>query len=256
MKEANVYPLSALDGELSRRFHDAAEVPFDADWVGVVRRAAAEFAPTPSRPRRTLLRALATAAVLAAVVGTASPALGLDRIFLDFLRADRAPEKVQVDFGTFDALDPVRGPGVATAETRTVHTFHVESGDYDLSVSPANDGFCWGFSGFGMTCETSRSRPIDPFYRDIPQAGQVAEPALITGAVRSVDLGRITITFENGDTVDLPLVIVSEPIGASFFFYDVPEDRWKLGSRPARVAAYDSAGVELGTAPLMYTSAR
>ena len=38
MKEANVYPLSALDGELSRRFHDAAEVPFDADWVGAVGR--------------------------------------------------------------------------------------------------------------------------------------------------------------------------------------------------------------------------
>jgi len=259
MKEVNVHPLSAFDGDLSRRFHNAADVPFVPDWAAVVRRAS-QLSGAPAHRRRTPPRALAVAvllaAVIAAVVGSVSPALGLDRIFVDFLGTERAPENVQVEFGKLDALNPVHGPGAATAETRTVHTFRVPSGSYDLTVSPAADGFCWGVSRFGMTCENSRSRVIDPFYRDIPAAGRAAEPALITGAVQSLDLSRVTITFEDGETVDLSLVVVSEPVGASFFLYDVPQDRWTLGSRPATIAAYDSAGAELGSAPLRYTSAR
>jgi hypothetical protein len=255
MNEANVRPLSTLDDDLSRRFHSAAEVPFEPDWAAVVRRAS-QLTVAPVRSRHVLQRALTVAVVLAALVAAASPAFGLHRIFLDFLGAERAPEHVQVEFGKLDALDPEHGPGATTSETRTVHIFRTPSGNYDLTVSPAKDGFCWGVSGFGMTCENSHSHVIDPFYRDIPAAGQTSEPALITGAVHSLALSRVTITFEDGDTADLPLVVVSEPVGATFFLYEVPQARWTLGLRPATIAAYNSAGAVLGSALLRYTSAR
>jgi hypothetical protein len=254
MKEATVHPLSAFDAELAGRFQRAALFGYAMDWTAVERRAG-ELDPAGHRSKRKRHRAIALAAVLALIVGAASPAVGLDRVVLDFLSADRAPETVQVDFGALDRLDPSRGPRIATSEARTVHAFRLPSGTYELTVAPAATGFCWGISGFGLTCENPHSRPIDLFYRDIPEVGRT-EPVLIASAVRGVDLTRITITFEDGDELDLPLVVVSEPIRASFFLYEVPEARWSLGSRPAHVTAYDSTGATLGTGALMYTSSR
>lgn len=254
MKEATVHPLSAFDAELTGRFQRAAHFEYAMNWSAVERRAA-EVEPRGRRSTRKPHRALAAAAALALAIGVASPAVGLDRIVLDFLSADRAPKAVQVDFGAFDRLDPARGPGTATTEARTIHTFGLTSGKYELTVAPATTGFCWGISGFGLTCENAHSRPIDLFYRDIPEVGR-SEPVLIAGAVRAIDLKSITITFEDGHELDLPLVVVSEPIGASFFLYEVPETRWSLGSRPAHVTAYDSTGGKLGSAALMYTTSR
>lgn len=248
-----MHPLSAFDADLASRFQRAAHIGYAMDWAGVERRAA-ELAPI-RRWKRKPHRVLAFAAVLALVIGAAAPAVGLDRVVLDFLSADTAPKTVQIDFGLFDRLDPARGPGTETSEARTVHTFRLASGSYELTVAPAATGFCWGISGFGLTCENAHSRPIDLFYRDIPEVGR-NEPVLIASAVRSVDLTRITVTFEDGDELDLPLVIVSEPIGASFFLYEVPETRWSLGSRPSYVTAYDSRGAKLGSSTLMYTSSR
>ena len=248
-----MHPLSAFDADLAGRFQRAARIGYAMDWAGVERRAG-ELA-LGRRWKRKPYRALAIAAVLAVIIGAASPAVGLDRAVLDYFSADRAPENVQVDFGAFDRLDPARGPGIATNEARTVHTFRLASGTYDLTVAPAATGFCWGISRFGLTCENADSRPIDLFYRDIPEVGR-SEPVLIASAVRGVDLTRITVTFEDGDELDLPLVMVSEPIGASFFLYEVPETRWRLGSRPAHVTAYDSTGAKLGSSALMYTSSR
>jgi hypothetical protein len=254
MKEATVHPLSAFDAELAGRFQRAAHFQYAMNWAAVKRRAE-ELELSGQRSKRKSRRTLALAAALAVIVGAASPAVGLDRVVLDFLSADRAPETVQVDFGLFDRLDPARGPGTATSEARTVHTFRLASGTYELTVAPAATGFCWGISGFGLTCENAHSRPIDLLYRDIPEVGR-SEPVLIASAVRGVDLTRITITFEDGDELDLPLVVVSDPIGASFFLYEVPETRWNLGSRPAHVTAYDSTGAKLGSGALMYTSSR
>lgn len=253
MKQPTVHPLSPFDAELAGRFQRAAHIGYAMDWAAVEHRAG-ELA-LGRRGKRNSRRVLAFAAVLALVIGAAAPAVGLDRVVLDFVSADTAPKTVQIDFGTFDRLDPARGPGIETSEARTVHTFRLASGNYDLTVAPAATGFCWGISGFGLTCENTHSRPIDLFYRDIPEVGQ-NEPVLIASAVRGVDLTRITVTFEDGDELDLPLVIVSEPIGASFFLYEVPETRWSLGSRPAHVTAYDSTGAKLGSSDLMYESSR
>jgi hypothetical protein len=250
MKEDAVRALVAVDGELSRRFRSAADLGLEPDWEDVVNRAGSSDRSGRRwiRPKRAALLAAGAAALVAAV----TPALGLDRLFLSFGDSESAPERTQVAFGALDTLDPAHGPGALTEETRLVHTFQLASGTYELTVSPAVDGFCWGISGFGLTCENSQSRVIDPFYRDIPADAQAVEPVLIAAAVRGTDISAVRLTFQDGATMEVPLVVVSEPIAATFVLYELPRERWQAGSRPSRISAYSPSGEELGAATFMY----
>ena len=159
-----MHPLSAFDADLAGRFQRAAHIGYAMDWAGVERRAG-ELA-LGRRWKRKPHRALALRrCACGRSLEQRRPQSGSTASSSTILSADRAPETVQVDFGAFDRLDPARGPGIATNEARTVHTFRLASGTYDLTVAPAATGFCWGISRFGLTCENaalSSDRPLLP----------------------------------------------------------------------------------------------
>jgi hypothetical protein len=78
---------------------------------------------------------------------------------------------------------------------------------------------------------------------------------MITGPINAAGAERLVVTFQDGDETDIPFVVVSEPIGAGFFYYEVPQAHWSKGSRPARVSVYGPNGL-LGSAPLVYDEGR
>lgn len=254
-----MHPLSQLDDALSERFTSATDAPAEPDWAGVERRAR-QLRSSQSSQRRTYVRSrVLVAALVLAAIAAAAPALGLDRAVIDFLRAEPAPETVRIDFGHwFDEVPPEdRRSGVAAEETRKVHTFTTESGNYELFVSPARDGFCYLISGSVGQCPDADFPVLSNGYREIPAPGDPSpEPNLISGVVKYAEVDRVVLSFENGERMNLPLVLVSEPIGAGFYLYELPRERWKRGLRPSRLTAYGLDNRVLGEAGIVYDEGR
>jgi len=76
------------DTLLAERLAPLVDAPAAPDWGDVTRRV--------RRARRR--RALTTALVVVAAVVVAAPAFGLGRYAIDWLSADPAPDRVQLDF--------------------------------------------------------------------------------------------------------------------------------------------------------------
>lgn len=251
-----VHPLSEFDAVLRERFLAATDTPREADWLDVERRAR-EFVPTrASRLRRP--RVLLVTLIIAAVAA-ATPALGLDRAVIDFLASEPAPEIVKIDaHHWFDEVSPEgRRPGAVTEEMRKVHVFTAASGSHALFMTPARDGYCWSLKGVAGACETEGSRVISPLWSDIPPASASSpEPLMLTGPINAANAVRLVVTFQDGEQKEVPFVIVSEPIGAGFFYYEVPRERWEQGLRPAKLSVYAPDDVLLGKAALVYDEGR
>ena len=233
----NVHPLSALDGALAERFVRATDHPTRHDWDAVEHRAQQLL----GRRRRRLHPYVLAAALILAAIALATPALGLDRIVVDFFRAEHAPEVVRVDIRHwFDEVSPTpEKPGVSADESRKVYSFVAESGRYDLFVSPARGGYCWLIRRVAGSCEDSSSAVISPLWSDVPRSGDpVSDPAMVAGAINAASAARLALTFEDGTSTDLPFVFVSDPIDAGFFYYELPRNHLEQGSRPRTLTVY------------------
>jgi hypothetical protein len=203
------------------------------------------------RPRRLVLVGIVVVAVIA-VVG---PAFGLIGRVIDFGGTPRAHGVIVRDFGELERITALHGPGAITGPTRRVYTFKTSSRQVDLYAAPARHGYCWGVSTLGAaTCVTARSPAIEPLYSGIPRRGS-REPSLIAGATRS-DTTRVSLTFEDGHQIDLPVVAVSKPISADFFLYQVPPKQWRRGARPSLITVFGPGGQVEGHGRLMYESSR
>ena len=134
--------------------------------------------------------------------------------------------------------------GALTGQTRIVYTFHTASGSYDLAAAPSRDGWCWGIVHRDMTCNTPDSG-LNYGYNQLPAVGN--EPPLIDGSIAAAGVTRITLKFEDGSTINLPIVQVSAPVNADFFLYEVGPEHWNEGSRPSTIAAYDANGTVIGS---------
>src|SRR4051794_34063940 len=106
----------------------------------------------------------------------------------------------------------------------------------------------------GVSCMPPDAPALEDGYTDIPQPGR-HWPVVIGGAVRT-PASRVIVRFEDGKSLDLPLVTVTRPINATFFLYDVPPSQWTRGKRPRSVIAYGSNGRVLGVGRLLYEHAR
>lgn len=254
----NVHPLSEFDGLLRERLLAATDAPREADWRDVERRAG-ELVSKRQAPR--LLRrprVLAVALVLAAVA-VAVPALGLDRVVVDFFSSAPAPEIVKIDaHHWFEEIAPEgRSPGVATNEMRKVHVFTVAGGNLALFMAPAKDGYCWSLKGVAGACEARGSRVISPIWGDVPPPNAASpKPLMVTGPINAANAVRLVVTFQDGEAAEIPFVLVSEPIGAGFFYYEVPQAHRAKGARPARLTAYGPNDQRLGSASLVYDEGR
>ena len=65
---------------------------------------------------------------------------------------------------------------------------------------------------------------------------------LLDGWVGISKADAVELSFEDGSTVDIPLVWVSAPVDAGFFIYSVPASHWQPGHLPTTLVARDSEG--------------
>jgi hypothetical protein len=81
---------------------------------------------------------------------------------------------------------------------------------------------------------------------DVTPDGAVREgPILINGSTTLDDAATLEIVFDDGKSVTVPVVWVSEPIDAGFYGYEVPREKWAVGRRPRLLILRDADGREL-----------
>ena len=225
--------------ELAERFSALAHPPDDSDWLEVRRLA---------RPRRASRRRFAlVAAAVAATAAVAAPALPFRGTVVSWFDSTPAPPKVQESFASLEE-GASRGfaPGVIAGETRKI----VLPTGVTLWVAPTQDGgFCVSVEGGGGNCDAQRSLDFWPrlsIAGDITPEGAVRQgPVLIDGSTTIDDADTLEIVFEDGKSVTVPVVWVSEPIDAGFYGYEVPREQWAVGHRPTLVILRDADGREL-----------
>lgn len=227
-----------------------ADARFGPAWDEVLRRAL----PGGRRltPRRVGLCALA----FSIVVYLAAPAFGLGTPFLDFFSSQPAPKRVVKDFAQQNAAGSLVGmnPKVLAGEARRVTVYRLRSGrPFPLDVAPRHGGgFCFDF-GYSGSCAGSRGArgPKPP---DRPGDHDVAAIALtrigyhrssvLAGYVYDKRIAKLVVRFRRQRPVDVPLLWVSRPIDAGFFFYNLTEFQ-RTHHNVSAVAAVDAHGKEI-----------
>jgi hypothetical protein len=234
------------DDLLAPRFA-ALAYPFDdSDWADVLGRARA----AATRRRRPGQRgSLILAVVLAAaVVFLVAPAFGIGPATLDFFKAKHAPRPVALDFERMNVGAPKNmSPGVIPGQTRLVKTYHLRNGrPFPLWVAPTRKGsFCFTFGGGGGCSARHVTTGHKAGDVDSGAIGLSIEGAfhstVLAGYVYDKDIAELQVRFTHGSPVTVPLLWVSPPIDAGFFFYDLTEFQ-RTHHSVAAVLALDKQG--------------
>lgn len=217
---------------LSERFAALADPLDDSDWQEVTRRA-----------RRGLRRpwvALPLAAALAAIL--VGSALGLYGQVVDFFSAEPAPERVVVQFGQMAARAGISmGPHVDAEEARKITEATIGGKRRSLFVAPTADGgFCWMWEKFSGSCGRTAivaDRPMSGGWLENPGRGA----ARLAGHVLDPSIVRLEALHQSDKRTEVPVVWVSAPISAGFFYYEAPSERDAV----IALVALDADGREL-----------
>jgi hypothetical protein len=181
----------------------------------------------------------------AAVLLIAAPAYALLRSVVNFSASPPAAGVVVKQFGYLNEAAPIgMSPAVGNGEARHVADFKLLNGStLALSVAPTKDGgFCEDLGGMVETCDASRTVPVA-----IGSAEwKIADGwRFVFGDVLSADAARVELRWRDGRTVQVPLIRVSSPIDASFYFYPVTAtDDW-----PVTATAITSDGKFVAQSP-------
>lgn len=227
---------------LAERFAAFSDLGDDSDWSDVRRRA---------RPRRR--RVLVAAVAAAVVVGVAAPAFGLHRTIVSWLETEPAPERVQLDFARLGVRAPEgMDPGIIAGSARKVMDVQLSDGVHTLMVAPTKDGgFCIQWTGLWGGCRerTAPAGPqglspdLNPFLLGVTwEQDQDGGARKIGGSLLAPEIERLTLTFEDGDEIEIPVTWVSEPIDAGFYLYEVPARHLRPGHRLTALVATDADG--------------
>jgi hypothetical protein len=219
------------DRLLADRFAALASPPDDSDWLDVRRRAGV-------RRSRSWIALPLAAAVAVVAVGSA---LALYRDSIDFWSAAPAPERVVIDFQEIRALaDSGFGPKVIPAEARKITTFEIDGEPRPLIVAPTEDGgFCSRLHHMGSCGRVMWRQP--PFGAGWLQS-EHGGADWISGHFLDPEIRRLELEYEDGASVDVPFVWVTEPIDAGFFAVDVPPEHEAAGHRAVALRAFDDDG--------------
>lgn len=208
--------------------------------------------PRPLHRRRPLVIAAVLALFLLFIGAAFAFDLGLP--VLDFGHAEKAPagSPVVEDFATLDQHAPSgMATGVIAGETRRVGSFPLSSGgSMVLSVAPTRaGGFCAYYEVLGGGCDRDRTIPFSraltipgPIY---PGSSKTLPAAFITGDTLIHGGSVVEVRFADGESAKVPLVWVSPPVDAGFFFYEVPEKHRELGHWATLLVLEDAHGREL-----------
>jgi hypothetical protein len=257
--------------------------PRDAfgDWQDVLLRAQIATAgslvvtrvgPPQLTGRRALISALV---VFLLVVLFATPAFGLLRDLIG--RTDvpftgkTAPAPVKRSFFDLSAgAAPGLSPEAIASQTRKVATFYTGGKTIILYVAPnRKGGFCWDFSvAFGSCWSPDMRYNSPPADGDVNRAllvvsddlGQHRGGPLYTreagGTVIAPTAETILAEYEDGTSQRVPIIWVSHPIDAGFFFLGVPGAHERGGTRLAAIAAEDANGRVLSRLTFTYAALR
>ena len=242
------------------------------DWAGVVARSERERhrsrrPPWRRHPRRTA--ALAFALLLVALLAT--PAFGVQQYVLhllgrknvSFSASPSAPNVVKKQFLDLPLGAPKQfAPDVNAAEARVVATFSIGGRPRKLWVAPTRTGgYCYTFELSIGGCRQARAD------RKVGEKGQFGVSWMggsprrrvnativtrIAGDLTAPAAAKITASYADGTTADIPFVWVSAPISAGFFSYDIPTSHWTKQHRLLAVALSAKGGRELDRQAFSY----
>lgn len=235
--------MTSFETDLAARFAALGDRTGDAQWAEIVGRARA------LRPRR-LRTPLALAAALALAVVVAAPAVGLrGRIVHLFANAQPTPQRVERSFA--DLSGGTTGRAVKVLEASVGSNV-----DAVLWLAPVRGGgFCTklelvGRGGAGAECLALRpdkrlSVGVGLDGHTSPDGRVLSGPVLVDGRTGDPRADSLLIRFEDGESAQIPLVWVTDPVETGFFVYGVPERHWRAGHLPTTLTLYAADGDEL-----------
>jgi hypothetical protein len=242
------------------------------DWADVLARSARSTRrrPVPSwrrHPRRTVT--LAFALVLVALLAT--PAFGvqgyvlhlLGRKNVSFKSSPAAPNVVKKQFLDLPLGAPLQfSPQIKAAQTRVAATFAIAGHPRKLWVAPTRPGgYCYTFELDVGGCRQTQAD------RSIGGKGQFGvtwqggsrklgvNESIVTrvgGDITAPAAAKITATYADGSSGDIPFVWVSSPIAAGFYSYDIPTAHWNKQHRLLALTLYAKNGKQLGRQTFSY----
>src|SRR5919106_2908130 len=238
LRQANPVPIAEVEGLAART---EALRPMVSEPAG------------PRRRRMSRLRVALSLLAMAVAFVLVAPALGLDLPVLDFWQAEKAPPRVVEDFDSLSVgAPPGMDPGAVAGEARKVTTTVLNDGPHTLWVAPTRSGgFCLTWTDGAGGCDKLGTVPLSVSWMAAGplRASEDAPPDLtpgsftrLSGHVNADYADTVEIRFADGDVVRPDVTWVSEPIGAGFFIYDIPQARREPGHELSAVVALDRDG--------------
>ena len=214
------------------------------DWGQISRRA-----------RRVSRRAAMLIVAVVAVIALSAPALGWHRTIVNWLDADEASKKVQIQFAQLG----VEAPGgqrlrLDHEEARTVTSVAHAGKRYVLSVAPTkNGGFCFWWDDLTASCRQERTPPPNFHERQsgdratfrlgtIWSPGREGVIQMVAGNLIGSDAEQLFAVYADGERVEIPVTWVSEPIDAGFYLYFTPSAHRQVGMHMKTLEATTSEG--------------
>ncbi|HXQ87283.1 MAG TPA: hypothetical protein VN746_11455 [Gaiella sp.] len=239
------------DTLLAERLAPLVDAPAAPDWGDVTRRV--------RRARRR--RALTTALVVVAAVVVAAPAFGLGRYAIDWLSADPAPDRVQLDFAQLGVGAPKgMDPGIVPNAARKVTVVTLSDGPHTLWVAPTKSGgFCVTWTGLWGGCR-SRKAPaalpspgswdLRPWDLGMTLQQEHGATTRLGGSLLAPEAVRLVVDYEDGASDEIPFTWVSPPIDAAFYAYEIPTEHRAFGHRATSLRAVDANGEDVARASI------
>ncbi|HUK94592.1 MAG TPA: hypothetical protein VLU96_05995 [Gaiellaceae bacterium] len=227
---------------LAQRFEALADQENDSDWVAVRR-----------RRRRPAVLALAVGVVVVATLGVGA-AFALYGDVLPFGSQPPAPKSEVRDFQEFSKFAPPgMDPQVLAGETRRIATFPDGRRRVVLYVAPTKKGgFCEVFAKRFGGCRQTRTLPAGaPTGRPGEVNSYAIGMTVESGEQGATHLGgdillppgtSLHVEFADGASAEIPVIFVSPPIDAGFFYYRVPEEHLGKGHEATYMTARDREG--------------
>lgn len=217
--------------------------PLGPDWGEVVHR---------SRRALRRRRALNAAALLAVVAAGVASAYALGHPVIDFGKAQHGSLKQVNEFGSMEVSAP-RGmaPGVLPHETRRITAVRIDRKWHTLYVAPTRrGGFCFQWSHYIGGCRADRHSRVAS---RLDTGGLVGPTGalVVVGSFFQQRGDRLTMTFKDGTTADVPFVWVTAPIDAGFYLYRIPNAHRHVATRAVSLALYDKDGKLITREPVL-----
>jgi hypothetical protein len=241
------------------------------DWADVVARSGTSRQRTSLVWRRHPRRAVGIAFALVLVALLATPAFGvqgyvlhlLGRKDVSFSHSPSAPNVVKKQFLDLPIGAPRQfSPQVKAAQTRVVATFSIAGHPRKLWAAPTRQGgYCYTIElSFGGCRQTRADRSIGAkgqfgvTWQGGSQKRGVNESIVtrVGGDITAPTAAKITATYADGTSTEIPFVWVSNPIAAGFYSYDIPTAHWNKQHRLLALTLYAKSGKQLGRQTFPY----